>query len=285
MGSRRRGTSFTRFFEDIVDDTKDLVDDLIDRAKDVEDSRQGLVRRRRRRRGRRRRRRRRQRGGGPAEAARRTEGEDRPVDRHGEGLGGVAERNHGHRAEVPPAPAQEDPAKERRVSLRRHRATPDHPCRAARLRARGWALRSAPAGERRRLHLRGAPERGGGGPVGEPRPRPRRRVAPRARWPERVSPAGGRSVRWGAEADWAVWPGCSVIRSPAAASTTAMTGTSPGGARTRGGPVSGAATTTGARGGPAAAPTTGRTGPTAIGAKTRPSGDIPAIGTGPMPDE
>src|SRR5437588_11625576 len=36
MGSRRRGSSFTRFLEDIVDDTKDLVDDLIDRAKDVE---------------------------------------------------------------------------------------------------------------------------------------------------------------------------------------------------------------------------------------------------------
>jgi hypothetical protein len=38
MGSRRRGNSFTRFFEDIVDDTKDLVDDLIDRAKDVEEN-------------------------------------------------------------------------------------------------------------------------------------------------------------------------------------------------------------------------------------------------------
>jgi polyhydroxyalkanoate synthesis regulator phasin len=37
MGSRRRGSSFTRFFEDIVDDTKDFVDDLIDRAKDVEE--------------------------------------------------------------------------------------------------------------------------------------------------------------------------------------------------------------------------------------------------------
>ena len=38
MGSkRRRGSSFTRFLEDIVDDTKDLVDDLIDRAKDVEE--------------------------------------------------------------------------------------------------------------------------------------------------------------------------------------------------------------------------------------------------------
>jgi len=36
MGSRRRGNTFTRFLEDIVDDTKDFVDDLIDRAKDVE---------------------------------------------------------------------------------------------------------------------------------------------------------------------------------------------------------------------------------------------------------
>jgi polyhydroxyalkanoate synthesis regulator phasin len=37
MGSRRRGNTFTRFLEDIVDDTKDFVDDLIDRAKDVEE--------------------------------------------------------------------------------------------------------------------------------------------------------------------------------------------------------------------------------------------------------
>jgi polyhydroxyalkanoate synthesis regulator phasin len=37
MGSKRRGNTFTRFLEDIVDDTKDFVDDLIDRAKDVED--------------------------------------------------------------------------------------------------------------------------------------------------------------------------------------------------------------------------------------------------------
>jgi polyhydroxyalkanoate synthesis regulator phasin len=36
MGSRRRGNTFSRFLEDIVDDTKDFVDDLIDRAKDVE---------------------------------------------------------------------------------------------------------------------------------------------------------------------------------------------------------------------------------------------------------
>ena len=38
MGSRRRSNTFTRFLEDIVDDTKDLVDDLIDRAKDVEEN-------------------------------------------------------------------------------------------------------------------------------------------------------------------------------------------------------------------------------------------------------
>jgi len=38
MGSRRRGNTFTRFLEDIVDDTKDFVDDLIDRAKDVEEN-------------------------------------------------------------------------------------------------------------------------------------------------------------------------------------------------------------------------------------------------------
>ncbi len=31
-----RKNTFTRFFEDIVDNTKDLVDDLVDRAKDVE---------------------------------------------------------------------------------------------------------------------------------------------------------------------------------------------------------------------------------------------------------
>lgn len=37
MGSRRRSNTFTRFLEDIVDDTKGLVDDLIDRAKDVEE--------------------------------------------------------------------------------------------------------------------------------------------------------------------------------------------------------------------------------------------------------
>ena len=34
----KRKNTFTRFIEDIVDDTKDLVDDLIDRAKDVEEN-------------------------------------------------------------------------------------------------------------------------------------------------------------------------------------------------------------------------------------------------------
>ena len=43
MGSRRRGNSFTRFLEDIVDDTKDFVDDLIDRAKDVEEDARDAV--------------------------------------------------------------------------------------------------------------------------------------------------------------------------------------------------------------------------------------------------
>jgi polyhydroxyalkanoate synthesis regulator phasin len=38
MGSKRRSNTFTRFLEDIVDDTKDFVDDLIDRAKDVEEN-------------------------------------------------------------------------------------------------------------------------------------------------------------------------------------------------------------------------------------------------------
>ena len=32
----KRKNTFTRFIEDIVDDTKDFVDDLIDRAKDIE---------------------------------------------------------------------------------------------------------------------------------------------------------------------------------------------------------------------------------------------------------
>jgi hypothetical protein len=43
MGSRRRGNTFTRFLEDIVDDTKDFVDDLIDRAKDVEEDTSGAA--------------------------------------------------------------------------------------------------------------------------------------------------------------------------------------------------------------------------------------------------
>jgi polyhydroxyalkanoate synthesis regulator phasin len=37
MGKRRSNT-LTRFLEDIVDDTKTFVDDLIDRAKDVEEN-------------------------------------------------------------------------------------------------------------------------------------------------------------------------------------------------------------------------------------------------------
>lgn len=36
--SKRRSNTFTRFLEDIVDDTKTFVDDLIDRAKDVEEN-------------------------------------------------------------------------------------------------------------------------------------------------------------------------------------------------------------------------------------------------------
>lgn len=43
MGSRRRSNTFTRFLEDIVDDTKGLVDDLIDRAKDVEEDARDAV--------------------------------------------------------------------------------------------------------------------------------------------------------------------------------------------------------------------------------------------------
>ena len=43
MASRRRGNTFTRFLEDIVDDTKDFVDDLIDRAKDVEENTKDAV--------------------------------------------------------------------------------------------------------------------------------------------------------------------------------------------------------------------------------------------------
>ena len=36
--SKRRSNTLTRFLEDIVDDTKTFVDDLIDRAKDVEEN-------------------------------------------------------------------------------------------------------------------------------------------------------------------------------------------------------------------------------------------------------
>ena len=43
MASKRRGNTFTRFLEDIVDDTKDFVDDLIDRAKDVEENTKDAV--------------------------------------------------------------------------------------------------------------------------------------------------------------------------------------------------------------------------------------------------
>jgi polyhydroxyalkanoate synthesis regulator phasin len=43
MGSKRRGNTFSRFLEDIVDDTKDFVDDLIDRAKDVEENARDAV--------------------------------------------------------------------------------------------------------------------------------------------------------------------------------------------------------------------------------------------------
>ena len=43
MGSRRRSNTFTRFLEDIVDDTKTFVDDLIDRAKDVEEDARDTV--------------------------------------------------------------------------------------------------------------------------------------------------------------------------------------------------------------------------------------------------
>jgi hypothetical protein len=44
MSSKRRKNTFTRFLEDIVDDTKGLVDDLLDRAKDVErDTREAVT--------------------------------------------------------------------------------------------------------------------------------------------------------------------------------------------------------------------------------------------------
>ena len=34
--SKRRSNPFTRFLEDLVDDTKDFVDDVLDRTKSVE---------------------------------------------------------------------------------------------------------------------------------------------------------------------------------------------------------------------------------------------------------
>ena len=43
MGSSRRGITVTRFLEDIVDDTKNFVDDLIDRAKEVEENTKDAV--------------------------------------------------------------------------------------------------------------------------------------------------------------------------------------------------------------------------------------------------
>jgi polyhydroxyalkanoate synthesis regulator phasin len=41
--SKRRKNTFTRFIEDIVDDTKDFVDDLLDRAKDLENDARDAV--------------------------------------------------------------------------------------------------------------------------------------------------------------------------------------------------------------------------------------------------
>jgi polyhydroxyalkanoate synthesis regulator phasin len=43
MGSKRRSNTFTRFLEDIVDDTKDFVDDVLDRAKDLENDARDAV--------------------------------------------------------------------------------------------------------------------------------------------------------------------------------------------------------------------------------------------------
>jgi polyhydroxyalkanoate synthesis regulator phasin len=40
--SKRKNT-FTRFIEDIVDDTKDFVDDILDRAKDAEENMKDAV--------------------------------------------------------------------------------------------------------------------------------------------------------------------------------------------------------------------------------------------------
>ena len=43
VSTKRRKNTFTRFLEDIIDDSKDLVDDLIDRAKDVEEHGRDVV--------------------------------------------------------------------------------------------------------------------------------------------------------------------------------------------------------------------------------------------------
>jgi polyhydroxyalkanoate synthesis regulator phasin len=40
--SKRKNT-FTRFIEDVVDDTKDFVDDILDRAKDLEENAKDAV--------------------------------------------------------------------------------------------------------------------------------------------------------------------------------------------------------------------------------------------------
>ena len=39
----KRKNTFTRFFEDMIDDTKDFVDDVLDRAKDVENDARDAV--------------------------------------------------------------------------------------------------------------------------------------------------------------------------------------------------------------------------------------------------
>lgn len=39
----KRKNTFTRFIEDMVDDTKDFVDDLLDRAKDLEENAKDAV--------------------------------------------------------------------------------------------------------------------------------------------------------------------------------------------------------------------------------------------------
>jgi hypothetical protein len=41
--TRRRSNTITTFFQDLVDDTKGLVDDLLDRAKDLEEDSSGAV--------------------------------------------------------------------------------------------------------------------------------------------------------------------------------------------------------------------------------------------------